>query len=450
MKVGFAVNDITPELGIYLTGYGRPERLADGVHSPLLVHAMFMSEGGVECAVVSLDWCFIGEALVDPVRAAISGATGIKKENILLCCTHTHSAPHTCAKRTLGRTDVDPEGRGMRYALDKTPIIADAVRQAQLNARECAAGFRTVKTETGISRRGADETGAVRRFIGDPYQIYDSNLTAVHFVSADDGADLGILIHASCHNTAMGYDDHRISSDWCGVMRERVRERYHVPVMFLNGSFGDVGPRMNRYVEYGNTHGYSAGPGDGERAVLEVGGRAATDALRALEDIRDFRRDLPLKVRTETIRLPQAISLSEAEAKRRVAEFEKANGPDAAPDAECQVARSVLEAYTQLPRPIREFDQTVISFGPAALAPFPFEMFSIFSLRLRKFGPFEYMLLCSNVNGHCAYMPDRGSIAVGGYEVNCRERFDPYVTLPEAGDLAVVATLASLRKLAEQ
>ena len=30
MKVGFAVSDITPELGIYLTGYGRPERLADG------------------------------------------------------------------------------------------------------------------------------------------------------------------------------------------------------------------------------------------------------------------------------------------------------------------------------------------------------------------------------------------------------------------------------------
>ena len=30
MQVGFAVSDITPELGIYLTGYGMPERLATG------------------------------------------------------------------------------------------------------------------------------------------------------------------------------------------------------------------------------------------------------------------------------------------------------------------------------------------------------------------------------------------------------------------------------------
>ena len=46
MKIGFAVSNITPELGIYLTGYGRPERLATGVHSPLTAAAMVMSDNG--------------------------------------------------------------------------------------------------------------------------------------------------------------------------------------------------------------------------------------------------------------------------------------------------------------------------------------------------------------------------------------------------------------------
>ena len=448
MKVGFAVSDITPELGIYLTGYGHPERLADGVHSPLFASAMYLADAATECAVISLDWCFVGDELAKHIRAAISAATQIPENHILLACTHTHSAPHTASARTSGRTDVDPEGRGVQYAMDKTPAIVDAVRQAKRNARECAAGFRTVKTRTGISRRGTDEEGKVRCFIGDPDQIFDDNMTAMHFIAADDGTDLGIVIHAGCHNTAMGYDDHRISSDWCGVMRDRIRDRYDVPVLFLNGSMGDVGPRTNRPVDKPLVHGFSAGPGDGEKSVIEVGCRAATDALRALEDIRDFRTCLPLRVRTETIKLPQALPMSEEEAKRRIAEFKTVNGPDAAPDANCQVALEVLKEYALPPKPVKEFDQTVLAFGPVALAPFPYEMFSIFSLRLRKYGPFEYNLLCSNTNGRNAYLPDRGAIAMGGYEATCRERICPWVLTPEAGDLAISATLASLRELA--
>ena len=44
MKVGFAVADITPETGIYLTGYGHPERLATGVHSQLKATVMLLQD----------------------------------------------------------------------------------------------------------------------------------------------------------------------------------------------------------------------------------------------------------------------------------------------------------------------------------------------------------------------------------------------------------------------
>ena len=75
------------------------------------------------------------------------------------------------------------------------------------------------------------------------------------------------------------------------------------------------------------------------------------------------------------------------------------------------------------------------------------EMFSVFSLRLRKYGPFQYTLLTSNTNGRNAYMPDRGAIACGGYEVTCRETIRPYVLKPEAGDLAVAQTFKSLESI---
>ena len=77
MKAGFSVADITPELGIYLTGYGNPSRLAEAVHSPLRTTAMVLADGDTEAAVVSMDWCGISEELASDIHRAIHEATGI-------------------------------------------------------------------------------------------------------------------------------------------------------------------------------------------------------------------------------------------------------------------------------------------------------------------------------------------------------------------------------------
>ena len=108
MKAGFAVADVTPELGIYLTGYGNPERLAEAVHSPLRTTAMVLADGDTEAAVVSMDWCGISEELATDIHRAIHEATGIPADHILVCATHTHSAPQVFVRRALSRTDVVP------------------------------------------------------------------------------------------------------------------------------------------------------------------------------------------------------------------------------------------------------------------------------------------------------------------------------------------------------
>ncbi|MBR2720691.1 MAG: neutral/alkaline non-lysosomal ceramidase N-terminal domain-containing protein [Lentisphaeria bacterium] len=443
MKIGFAVTDITPEPGIYLTGYGMPERLANGVHSPLTATAAVMDDGEKSAAVISLDWCVIDWELTCEFRNAIFEASGIEKKNILLSCTHTHSAPHTTLMRTLGRVAADPENKGVEYARKCIPAIVDAVLHAKAAMRETAACFAEGKTEVGVSRRGMDRNGIPRGFIADPDAICDNNMTAMLFKDAETMENIGIIIHCSAHNTSMGLD-FRISSDWCGVMKKRVGNRWNVPVLFLNGAIGDVGPRTNRWVEGKTFHGYGAGGGDGASSAEEVGFRAASDALRLLENMKDFRTDLPLKMNTVTITLPQEIPMTEAEAEEILSKYDDSTENSEEPPADYQVAKVAVETWKKPLEPDFFFEQTVIAFGPVALAPFPFEMFSIFSLRLRKYGNYPYTLLCSNVNGRNAYMPDRGAIAYGGYEVNCRKLVRPYVLKDEAGDLAVSQTLDSL------
>ena len=450
MKIGFSVVDITPELGIYLTGYGMPERLADKVHSPLNASIMVFEDGNTSAAVIGLDWCFVDWPLTQVIRKEINKITGIPEQNILLCCSHTHSAPHTTYMRTLGRTAIDPENKGVDYAIKSAPRIAAGVREAQANLRECTAGFAATKTLAGVSRRGMDENGKVRGFIQDPDQICDNNMVVVHFRDAEDGHDLGILIHACGHNTAMG-GDRQISSDWCGVMKDRVRDRYQVPVVFVNGALGDVGPRTNRFIRAAWAgEGFSAGGGDGAKAAEEVGYRAAGDALRALEGIKEFRRDLPLVLHTSELRLPQALSMSKEEAEAVLKQFGDSQEQAAEPDTRYQVAKILLKYWQLPPEPELIVEQTIVAFGPLAFIPFPFEMFSVFSLRLRKFGPYQYNLLCSNTNGRNAYLPDRGSFALGGYEPECLKTIRPYVIAPNAGDLAVAQSLKSLREMKQQ
>lgn len=446
MRVGFAVCDITPETGIYLTGYGHPERLATDVHSKLYASVMVLEDDKNIAAVIALDWCFVDWRLTVAIRNGISEKSGIAANNILMCCSHTHSAPHTTYDRTLGRVAVDPENKGVEYALNCTDALAEAVCRAKSALRPTEAAFAAGKTETGVSRRGMNENGVVAGFLADPDAIYDDNMTVVRFRDRETAEDQGIIVHCSAHNTAMGINT-SISSDWCGVMKKRINCQYHVPVLFINGACGDVGPRTSFAIEGIGFSGYAAGVGDGINSVNEVGYRAAADALKLLSGMRDFTTELPIKLHVSTLNLPQEIPISKEDAETTIAKYEAKDINKTEPPLDYQLSKIALQTWSQPIQNEYSFERTILAFGPLALVPFPYEMFSIFSLRLRKYGPFQYTLMCSNTNGRNAYMPDRGAIASGGYEVTCRKTIRAYVLKPEAGDLAVQMSLAQLRSM---
>ncbi|MCQ2380048.1 MAG: neutral/alkaline non-lysosomal ceramidase N-terminal domain-containing protein [Victivallaceae bacterium] len=446
LEVGFAISDVTPDLGIYLTGYGRPQRLATNVHSPLTVTAMYVADGETEAALVSLDWCFVDAPLSEEIRRGISGVAGIPWKNIVLCCTHTHSAPHTACLKDKWRGAVDKEGTGAAYARKCIPAIADAVKRAKESRKEASMAIGRGKTKTGISRRGTHETGEVNALFGDPLMIHDDNMTVLHFAETKTGKTIGIVVHCSAHNTAMGITAD-ISSDWCGVMRRRIATRYPAPVMFINGALGDSGPRTYRWFDDPEYHGFSAGCGDGLDSVLEVGYRAANDALDLLEDMRDFRTDLPLVYKVGKLSLPQEIHTPKAEAEKVVAEFkDKKLDPDNMP-IEYLLAKNALEAWNRPAEPVFDTEHSLLAIGPVAFVSYPMEVFSTFTLRLRKYSPYQHNLVCSNADGRLAYMPDKAAIARGGYEVHVRKVMRPYVFTPDAGDVMVVQTLKELREM---
>jgi hypothetical protein len=432
LKAGFGRTDVTPEMGVRLGGYGMEERPAEEVFDNLHSTAMIVEQGNLKAVVINLDWICIEEYLVERIRSDINKRTGIVKENISICTIHSHSVPNTLNFWGWGSSEDE-------YIDSVLPEISRSVDLAIEDLQEVKIGIATTESLVGVNRRSIYEDGNVG-FRGDPNGSFDPTMTVVHFKNKNNNS--GFIVHYGAHGTAMG-DNRLVSRDWSGVMKDRIESQLKAPVLFLNGAIGDVGPRTNQYT--GN--GFSAGTGDGIEAVREVGYRAATDALRALVSIKEWRSNLKLNVLVDEIFLPYAPlePLEEVEAAK--AEWEARKDEFGTPMCEYMHACSVIEAHKEAPLKGRSFTQTITQIGPVAIVPMPGEMFSGISLRIRLQSPFQYTLCSSVSNGSLCYFPTREARHRGGYETWVGKATGPYLLADNIDDALVEENTKLLNKI---
>lgn len=432
LNAGFGRVDITPRLGVRLGGYGLKERPAEEILDNLHSTAMVFEQDGLKAAVINLDWICVDEEIVERIRSDVSARTGIPPSHVTVCATHSHSVPNTLSMHGWG-------DRELGYIDEVMPSIVRSVELACEDLVEIEAGFATTESLAGVSRRGIQENGKVN-FTGSPGDPFDPTMTAVHFRDKA-GVCKGIVVHYGAHGTAMGIN-RIVSRDWCGVMKDRIEPQFKAPVVFLNGAIGDVGPRTNCLQKDG---GLGAGGGDGVHSVREVGYRAATDAIRALISIKEWRPSLSLGVHVEDIFIPYAPLMPLAEAESKKVELESKKGEWGGPMCEYGYYRDVIDAWRKPMLKGRGFKQVVTSIGPLALVPMPGEPFSSIVLRIRKGSPYQHTLCCSVANGSIGYMPTREARARGGYEPWVGRAFGAYLLADDSDDALVMENLRVLR-----
>ncbi|MBX3439173.1 MAG: hypothetical protein KF861_16910, partial [Planctomycetaceae bacterium] len=96
MQFGFGKADITPTQPLRLSGYGNRSEPAEGVDEPLWVRSMAIREGdsGPLCVVVSVDTIGVPGTLTRDIHRRIAARHDIPRSQFVLCCTHSHTAPH--------------------------------------------------------------------------------------------------------------------------------------------------------------------------------------------------------------------------------------------------------------------------------------------------------------------------------------------------------------------
>jgi hypothetical protein len=92
LRAGAGQADITPQLGYYLGGWTRADRLGTGVSSRIYSNALVLQRGKRKVALVAVELFAIPAGLQEDVAAKLADR-GFDKTSVLLAASHTHSGP---------------------------------------------------------------------------------------------------------------------------------------------------------------------------------------------------------------------------------------------------------------------------------------------------------------------------------------------------------------------
>lgn len=236
IECGLAKDDITPSNSIFMDGFAVREGPSMGIADPLYVKAAAFKSGESVFLLFSFDAIGLPEKIANSIKTALSKELHINRSHIMLCATHTHSAPVAGILKDL-KVDKNYWNRVKGIAVRTGASALSSFKPVKLDV---------VNGETmiGINRRQITDNGII---IGEnPNGYVDRMVRVIRIYGADDVL-MGLIVHASCHPVNLGGKNRYISADYPGQLYMHIKENNpNVTVLFLNGGAGDVNPRFNK------------------------------------------------------------------------------------------------------------------------------------------------------------------------------------------------------------
>ncbi len=258
VPVGFATRDITPKQPLRLSGYGARTDVSTGVRDPLSVRAMAIGDEDNICVMVSVEGIAVLASQTERLLEAINKQHALERSRLVLCSTHSHTAPQivgglTNLFRVLPSEEQNDALRKYRDFVHDQCVAA---------ANEAIARRRLCKLSVGTGKAGF---AAHRRVIKDgtwtgfgvtPDGPTDRRVRVLVVRDANDKLS-GAVFQYACHCTTMGPAFNEVTGDWAGIAASELEE-LHKGATFLPiiGCGADANPEPRDSYEIAVKHGH--------------------------------------------------------------------------------------------------------------------------------------------------------------------------------------------------
>ncbi|MFH1741697.1 MAG: hypothetical protein ABIH23_22045 [bacterium] len=255
-RAAIACRIVTPDPLLPVSGGVGPSEPAERKLGELTVRALVLDNNGTRVAIVSADFLGFPAILGNRVRAQ---ATDTPPENILIGCTHTHSAPDCYAF---------PDGKGgtgsdLNY-LEKVCVeMAAAINEAADNLQPAS-----VKIATGEAR------GKIAyNYYAE--QLYDPRCDVIQFLGTDE-KPFATLVNYAIHPEVLGPDQGILSPDLVGPLYDRIEAKGGGVGIFMNGAQGGMVTADCRGISRRDVQTWDE--------CIRIGGLLADESLRIAAD----------------------------------------------------------------------------------------------------------------------------------------------------------------------
>lgn len=406
LNIGYGKADITPSGSVPLAGYGNAnDRMSTSVVAKIFATCIAMTEGDETVLLFTQDMTKSVDYWTDAVRSKIETELGIPGNRVMICSTHTHTAPETYSNN---------------------PVILEYQKlylQAMVEAAKAALADRSPATISGVKTEAPDmafvrhyttsdgqytdntnvPAGAV--LVGHPTEA-DDEMILVKFDREGDKKDVLLVnwqVHPD-HSSALGFTS--ISADFIGPMRDKLEADTGMEVAYFTGDTGNQTAHSRIRTEEN---------GLDWREYGEKLAQIATEALPNLTPIEG--KGIKASQVKFTYAMNHANEDKFMEAKEVVALGNNEAGKALAKKYGIETYNEASNILARMDRPAEDtVELNTFYVAGMAFITAPFELFSDTGIHIKENSPFKFTLLFTNANDWNSYLAPEYAYEYVSYE----------------------------------
>ncbi len=402
LRAGAVRKSIVPPFPTKMGGFFDRLDNFKGVHDEVYARALVLDDGNSQIVVIGSDLTAVSSEIAAKTREKISQETGIPPKNILVSCTHNHSAPSIYTPGRLGELDQ----KLVEFFVDQ---FSQAAIDAYNNRVPARAGFYAGEL------KGATRNRQQRN------DLVDTQVGVFRVEEREGRKTIATLFNFTGHPVIVGSKNLLLSGEYPGAAQRAVENMLGGVAIFTQGAAGDVTVHRS---------------GDPFMEIERLGRTVAGEVIKASGFIRgDEQIDLAAGSTTLNLARRKIPPVEESQKALEAAQAELEALEDNAANKEIReqirnrmrlygmnlrMAKGIKEGTYKLPETF-DAEVQVLQLGDLVIVSIPGEIFVEYALELRQrvrqlLG--KSMFLAGYANGYVGYIVTPRAAVTGGYEAS--------------------------------